>query len=123
MRLAHVAAAWYWRIVHDGRRFAYALILIALPIAVFVLRPPNAHIARYYLICALFLILLLAEVFGALWRAGVAPRAVALVTLAAMLVGDAGLLARFEASKQEAWPQALAAIAKSGETQLASSFD
>lgn len=120
---AAVAAALRWRLVLDGRRAAYAIILIGLPVAVFILRPPNAHIARYYLICALFLILLLAEVFGALWRGGVLTRAAALAALAAVLIGDASLLMRFEASKRQAWPQALAAIEESGETRLASSFD
>jgi hypothetical protein len=111
------------RLVLDNRRIAYGIILLALPAAVFVLRPPNAHIPRYYLVCALFLVLLLAEAFGSLWRAGSWRRWGGLIGLAAILAGDASLLIRFQASKEEAWPQALAAIADSGESRVASSFD
>jgi hypothetical protein len=118
-----VLAALRWRMVRDNRRIAYAVVLLALPIAVFIIRPPNAHIPRYYLVCALFLILLIAEVFGELWRAGAWRRAAASATLAAMLIGDAGLLIRYQTSKETAWPQALAAIADSGQTVVASSFD
>ena len=118
-----VLIALRWRLVRDDRRIAYAVMLLALPAAVFVVRPPNAHIPRYYLVCALFLILLIAEVFGALWRAGAWRRAAAFVALAAMLVGDATLLIRYQTSKATAWPQALAAIAGSGQIVVASSFD
>jgi hypothetical protein len=118
-----VLIALRWRLVRDDRRIAYAVILLALPAAVFIIRPPNAHIPRYYLVCALFLILLIAEAFGSLWRAGAWRRSAAFAALAAMLVGDAGLLIRYQASKQTAWPQALAAIADSGQVVVASSFD
>ncbi len=120
---AAVLVALRWRLVLDNRRIAYAVILLALPAAVFILRPPNAHIPRYYLVCALFFILLLAEIFGALWRAGAWGRAAALAALAAILIGDASLLMRYQASKQTAWPQALAAIEDSGQRVVASSFD
>jgi hypothetical protein len=120
---AAVGIALIARLVLDGRRLAYAIILLGLPAAVFVLRPPNAHIPRYYLVCALFLILLLAECFGSLWRAGSWRRWGALAALAAILAGDAGLVLRFQDSKQTAWPLALDAIAASGQLRLASSFD
>jgi hypothetical protein len=118
-----VLTALRLRLVLDNRRIAYAIILLALPAAVFVFRPPNAHIPRYYLICALFLILLLAEAFGGLWAAGAWRRWGAIAALAAILVGDASLLMRFQASKEQAWPEALAAIADSGRLRVASSFD
>jgi hypothetical protein len=121
--VAAAAAALRLRLVLDGRRIAYGIILLGLPAAVFILRPPNAHIARYYLICALFLILLSAEIFGSLWRAGALSRSAALIALTAILAGDTSLLVRFQGAKQEAWPQALAAIAQSGRLSLASSFD
>ena len=120
---AMVLIALRWRLVRDDRRIAYTIILLGLPAAVFILRPPNAHIPRYYLVCALFLILLIAEAFGSLWRAGGWRRPAALAALAAMLVGDASLLVRYQSSKETAWPRALAAIAASGETVVASSFD
>jgi hypothetical protein len=120
---AAILLALRFRLVLDGRRVAYAIVLIALPAAVFVLRPPNAHIPRYYLVCALFLILLAAEVFGELWRSGDWRRWAGLAGLAAILVGDAALLIRFQTSKQQAWPQALNEIANSGRTSLASNAD
>jgi hypothetical protein len=120
---AVVLIALRLRLVLDQRRIAYAVVLLALPAAVFILHPPNAHIPRYYLVCALFLILLLAEVFGSLWRAGPWARSAGLAGLAAILIGDASLLIRYQASKGTAWPQALDAIADSGQTVLASSFD
>jgi hypothetical protein len=118
-----IGAALFLGLVTNERRVAYAVILLALPAAVFILRPPNAHIARYYLICALFLILLIAEVFGSLWRTGVWRRAAALAALAAMLAGDVCLLAPFESLKDEGWPRALAEISASGEPVLGSSSD
>lgn len=120
---AAILIALRLRLVLDDRRIAYAVILFALPAAVFVLRPPNAHIPRYYLICALFLILLVAEAFGSFWRAGSWRRWGALAGLAAILAGDCGLLIRFQSSKDHAWPQALAAIADSGRLRIASNFD
>jgi hypothetical protein len=120
---AAILLALRFRLILDGRRLAYAIVLIVLPAAIFALRPPNAHIPRYYLVCALFLILLAADVFGALWRAGGWRRWAGLAGLAATLVGDAALLIRFQSSKQQAWPQALNDIANSGQTRLASSFD
>jgi hypothetical protein len=118
-----IALALLLRLVRDDRRIAHAIVLLALPAAIFVLRPPNAHIPRYYLVCALFLILLLAETFGSLWQTGGWRRWGALAALAAMLIGDAALLFRFQLSKQDAWPQALNEIANSGQTRLASNFD
>jgi hypothetical protein len=120
---AAVLTALRCRLVLDNRRLAYAIILLALPVAVFVFRPPNAHIPRYYLICALFLILLLAEIFGSLWAAGGWRRWGAIAALVAILAGDASLLIRFQKSKQQAWPEALAAIAESGQLRVASNFD
>ena len=53
---AAILIALRWRLVLNDRRIAYAVILLGLPAAVFIFRPPNAHIPRYYLVCALFLI-------------------------------------------------------------------
>jgi hypothetical protein len=118
-----ILGALRWRLVRNDRRIAYAVILLALPVAVLVLRPPNAHIARYYLICAVFLILLIAEAFGALWRLGLASRLGALGALAAMLAGSISQLNPHQASKDAGWPQALADISASGQKIIGSSFD
>lgn len=111
------------RLVMNSRRIAYAIILLALPAAVLAFRPPNAHIARYYLICGLFLILLIAEAFGSLWRFGLAGRLGALAGLAAMLIGNVSQLISVQAPKDAGWPLALSEISASGRRTLGSSFD
>jgi hypothetical protein len=105
------------------RRFAYALVLLATPAAVFILRPINTDIPRYYLVCALFLVLLIAEVVGGLWRLGGWRRNAAALALAAMIAGSLVQFSRFEASMDEGWPNALAAIANSNETKIATTLD
>ena len=120
---AAILAALRLRLTLENRRIAYALILVGLPAAVFLLRPPNAHIPRYYLVCALFAILLAAECFGSLWRAGSWRRWGAAAALLAILAGDASLVLKFEQSKRNAWPAALDVIAASGDLRLGSSFD
>ena len=111
------------RLVRDDRRIAYGVILLALPAAVFVLQPPNAHIARYYLICALFLILLIAEVFGSLWRRGAWGRLAGMAGLAAIVGGDASQIASLQSPGNLGWPQALSEISRSGALLVGSSFD
>ncbi|HLW89815.1 MAG TPA: glycosyltransferase family 39 protein [Roseiarcus sp.] len=121
--VATIALALMFRLTLTSRRAAYAVILIALPAAVLALRPPNAHIPRYYLVAALFLVLMASELFGAAWRAGGWRRAAGALALVAAVVGNVSLLARFETSKASAWPEALARVRDSGKTQVASSFD
>jgi len=121
--LAMVGLALAVRSLSKDRRLAYAIILIAAPLAVLVLRPGNADFPRYYLVCALFLILMAADLFGVAWRLGGWRRLAAAVILCAALVGDAALLTRYQASKATAWPQALEAIEDSGDRVVASSFD
>jgi dolichyl-phosphate-mannose-protein mannosyltransferase len=118
-----VALALAFRLTLASRRAAYAVVLIVLPAAVLALRSPNSHIPRYYLLPALFLVLFASELFGTAWRASGWRRAAGALALAAAVAGNAVLLARFETSKETAWPQALARIRSSGETQVASSFD
>ena len=105
------------------RRIAYGVTLIGVPAAVFVLHPANSHPPRYFFLCSIFLLLLAADAFAALWRRPDSPRALALCALAAVLLGDAASAARFEAGKRATWPDALAAVAASGETRLASNLD
>jgi hypothetical protein len=121
--LAAVGLAVRLRLLREERRLAYAVILVAAPLAVLVLRPSNAEFPRYYLVCALFLILLAADLFGAAWRKGGWPRIGATVALCAMLTGDAALLARYQASKAGAWPNALEMIEASGDRVVVSTFD
>ena len=121
--IAVVLAALHLRLVMNGRTTAYVVILLALPLAVFGVRPPNAHIPRYYLVCAFFLVLLLAEIFGSLWQAGRWSRFAALVALAAIVSGNVNLLIRYQKSRETDWTHALAEIAASGSHIVGSNFD
>ncbi len=105
------------------RRIAYGVTLLGVPAAVFALHPANSHPPRYFFLCSIFLLLLSADAFGALWRMGGWRRGLALGVLAAILTGDALSVARFQASKRAVWTDALATIAASGEPRLASSLD
>jgi hypothetical protein len=106
-------------VIPRERRIAYSLFLFALPVGVLVLRPPNAMFARYYFSSAVFLALLAADGFGALWRVGGWPRGLATLALAAAMIGG-GLQTRdFLDDEKHSWFEALATILASGQTRLA----
>ena len=110
------------RLVHPSRRIAYATMLFAFPAAVFILQPPNVHHPRYYFVCAVFLVLIAAESFGALWLRGGWRRAAASLSLAACLIGGAVQTWSYLDGKAKAWPEALEAIAQSGQTSLGGAY-
>ena len=87
-----LAAAGAWRI-GEGRRGLYLLAIVAFPLAVAALRLGNAAIARYYLLSAVALLLVAADLFGVAMRRGRAVRfgalAVAIALSALALVEDA----------------------------------
>ncbi len=118
-----ILGALFSGLVRADRRIAYAVILIALPIAVFVAHPPNTNIPRYYFVSAVFLVLLVAECFGSLWSFGGWRRAGAVAALAAILAGGAVQARNFQAGKYPAWPEALATIASSGQLQIGGLYD
>jgi len=105
------------------RRIAYCATLIGVPAAVFVLHPANSHPARYFFVCSVFLLLLAADAFGALWSTSLRRRIAGLAALVAILICDAVSVARFQDGKAATWADALAAIQASGELRLASGFD
>jgi hypothetical protein len=105
------------------RRIAYCAALIGVPASVFILHPANSHPPRYFFVCSVFLLLLAADAFGALWRMSPRRRVAALAALIGVLIGDATSAARFVAGKAATWEDALAAIRASGEPRLASNFD
>jgi Dolichyl-phosphate-mannose-protein mannosyltransferase len=118
-----ILAALSSGLVRKERRIAYAIILIALPLAVFAAHPPNTNIPRYYFVSAVFLVLLIAECFGSLWRFGGWRRAGAGVALGAMLAGGAVQTRAFQDGKSPAWPEALDAIAASGQMATGGLYD
>ena len=117
-----VVGALVW-LAPAQRRIAYGVTLIGVPAAVLILHPANSHAPRYFFVCSVFLLLLGADAFAALWRFGGGRRALALAALAAALIGDATSIARFQEGKSATWPDALTAVLASGRTRLASSFD
>jgi hypothetical protein len=120
--LAIVAALWS-RLISKERRVAFVITLVVLPALVFVLRPPNTNIPRYYFVSAVFLVLLIAECFGALWRDGGWRRGIAAAGLAAMLGGGAVQARIYQAGKSLAWPDALDAILASGQLRVGGLYD
>jgi hypothetical protein len=95
----------------------YALLLLALPLAVLALRPGNTGFPRYYLICAVGLLLLLSEWIGRGLAARAPVRAGAAALLAAILVvgtyGDVRLIAA-ERGHPEAALHDIAELSSSG---------
>ena len=110
-------------LVSKQRRIAFAVTLVVLPALVFIPRPPNTNIPRYYFVSAVFLVLLIAECFGALWRDGGWRRWVAAAALAAMLGGAAVQARIYQAGKSPAWPNALATILASGQLRVGGLYD
>jgi hypothetical protein len=111
------------RTVSADRKLLYAAIVIGLPTMVFLLRPFNAHVPRYYLVVPLILILLLSDLLGAWWSAGGARRAVAAAAFAAILAGDGVQIGRFQTAQAHPWSEALATIAASPAPVVATDFD
>ena len=71
-----------------SRARLYALLILGVPVAVFVLRPGNAGYARYYLASGLGLLLLMSEWIGRGLAARGAPRAAAGALLAIILLAS-----------------------------------
>ncbi|HLW89814.1 MAG TPA: glycosyltransferase family 39 protein [Roseiarcus sp.] len=120
---AIIVGALASRFVSAERKFLYAAIIIGLPAIVFAMRPFNAHVARYYLIVPLALILVLADLFEAAWKAGGARRLAASAALAAILVGDGAQIARFQSAQARPWNDALAIIAASPRPIVTTDFE
>jgi hypothetical protein len=88
----------------------YALAILAYPLAFPVLRIGNAGMSRYYLLAALALLLLLAELGGAMLARGGWRRGVAVVAIALFVVGSATLDARIIANRRGDPATAIAAM-------------
>ncbi|GEM_PF-5565082 len=111
------------RAVSAERKFLYVAIIFGMPIAVFLLRPFNAHVPRYYLVVPLTLILLISDFLGAWWRAGGRRRAAAAAALTAALAGGGAQIYQFQVNQAHPWSEALAAIAASSDPVVTTDFD
>jgi hypothetical protein len=121
--LAVILAALASPMIAPDRKILYATIVFGLPALVFAVRPFNVHIARYYLIIPLTLVLLLADLIGAWWNAGGPRRVVAGLALLAIFAGDAAQIARFQAAQAHPWTDAFAIIAASPHPVVATDFE
>jgi hypothetical protein len=109
--------------IDPRRRVTYGVILLVLPLVVLAAHPPNSHIPRYYLICALFAILLASDLFDAAWRRGGWRRLTGVALLIAAALGNGAALLKTLADERSSWPQALEFIAGASEVVAASNFD
>src|SRR5271156_2687488 len=109
--------------ISSFRRISYAIMLFGLPALVFITKPPNSHIPRYYLISAVFLILAAADLFALLWRKGGIWRGAAIAAASVLAIGDLHALVASKQANGAAWPEALAAIAASPSQTIGTNFD
>jgi hypothetical protein len=109
--------------ISSFRRICYVVMLFALPALVFVARPPNSHIPRYYLISAVFLILAAADLFAILWRRSGFWRAAAVAAATALGIGNVEAIVVAKEANLAAWPEALSAIAASPSQRIGTNFD
>ena len=109
--------------ISSFRRISYATMLFGLPALVFITKPPNSHIPRYYLISAIFLILAAADLSAILWRRGGIWRGATIAAASALAIGDLHALVAAKQANGAAWPEALAAIAASPSQTIGTNFD
>jgi hypothetical protein len=109
--LAAIAAAALLARRRGERRMPfYAIAILGYPLAFIVLRIGNAGMPRYYLLAALALLLLLAELGGAMLARGGWRRAVAAAMVALFVVGSGVLDARIIANRRGDPAAAIAAM-------------
>ena len=109
--------------ISSFRRISYAVMLFALPTFVFIAKPPNSHIPRYYLISAVFLILAAADLFAILWRKSGTWRAASVAAATALGIGNIHAMAVAKEANFAAWPEALSVIAASPSQRIGTNFD
>jgi len=109
--------------ISSFRRISYAIILFALPALVFIAKPPNSHIPRYYLISAVFLILAAADLFAILWRENGIWRSAAVAAATALGIGNLHAIVAAKEANVAAWPEALSVIAASPSQRIGTNFD
>ena len=88
----------------------YAMLIVALPLVVIVLHVGNSQFARYYLLSALGLLLLVSDRIGALLFAPGRARWVGRALLAAWLVGSIGQIATIMTNQRGHMDRAVAVM-------------
>lgn len=118
LALASLAAAFMLRL---RRRDFYALAILIFPIGMALVQPANPGNSRYYLIAALALLLLWADLFASAWRQGGGTRVAGVAALGGFalssLVVDRALIADARGNPDGA-VRLMASIAPGGGTLL-----
>lgn len=94
----------------DSRRSLNLLILVTFPLTVLLLEVPNAGFPRYYLICTVALLLLVAEVLGRVLDAGGRARKIASTVLTILVSGSLLLDLRIASDRRADPGEALRAM-------------
>ena len=108
-------AAWQ-RLMSTRRMVLVLMALVVLPGAMFAARLSNVEYPRYFLVCAVVLVLAVADVFGALWRRGGLDRPLVLGLLALIVAGQISPLQRLITDGRGGYS---ALVARMGEGQAA----
>jgi hypothetical protein len=105
--------ATLWRIpeIRDRAPF-YAITILLFPAAVALFGTSNSGFARYFLIAALALLLLVADLIGIGWQKGGWRRAVAAVALSGFCLGSAAMDATIIHDRRSDPGEAVTAMAK-----------
>jgi hypothetical protein len=114
---------WRETTISSFRRISYAVMLFGLPALVFIAKPPNSHIPRYYLISAVFLILAAADLFAILWSKSGVWRAAVVAAATVLAVGNLHAMVVAKEANVAAWPEALSVIAASPSQRIGTNFD
>jgi hypothetical protein len=108
----------------DDPRFAlYLTIILLIPLAMLIARPPNTGNARYYLMPACAVLLLISDTAGLLSRRGPPAKVLAVVLVAAVLGANAVQLAHFYASGRGAVTRYLPLVAAEGSALVSSNTE
>ncbi|HEX5211379.1 MAG TPA: glycosyltransferase family 39 protein [Pseudolabrys sp.] len=107
-------AAYFWRRREDFHGSLYVCSVIALPVAMFLAHLPNLQFGRYFLFSGAMFLLFVAELLGRAWRKGGILKAVAALTLVALVAGNANSLGQFFANGRGHYRDAVADMAASG---------
>jgi hypothetical protein len=111
------------RRIPDQRTSLYLILIFGIPLGMFLARLPNTDIPRYYLLPGAAFLLLLADLFGQLWRSGRVAQGLAGAMLAAVLAGNAVELDKFIAAGRGDVSAMLQVIAAGGPAQVTSNDD
>lgn len=112
--LVVATASYVWRHREDHAGSLYVSAVILVPSAMFAAMLPNTQFIRHFIFSGAILLLFLADAFGRAWRQGGVSRNAAIAALAAILIGNAGSLAKFFAYGRGHYAEAVAAMAEEG---------